>query len=69
MSIFDALAEPFRAARPFNHVVIDNFFEPGIAEGLAKEFPDFDSEIWAEYNNPIEIKKLCNRCGRHRRLP
>jgi len=54
-------AGEFRAAKPFNHIVIDNFFEPQIANGLASEFPDFNSPIWAEYNNPIEIKKLSNK--------
>ena len=52
---FSALAKPFRAAEPFHHIVIDDFFTQEIAEGLAKEFPTFDSDIWAEYNNPIEI--------------
>lgn len=58
---FNSFVERFRASKPFNHIVIDDFFEPQIAEGLAIEFPDFESEIWSEYNNPIEIKKLCNR--------
>lgn len=57
---FEGLVESFQAAEPFNHVVIDNFFEPEIAEGLAKEFPEFDSKVWWEYDNPIEIKKACN---------
>jgi hypothetical protein len=62
------LAGKFRAAKPFNHVVIDNFFQLKIAEDLAEEFPDFGSEVWAEYNNPIEIKKLCNRWDKFPRL-
>jgi len=65
---FAALAPTFRAAKPFNHIVIDNFFELQVASGLAKEFPAFESEIWAEYNNPIEIKKLCNRWDKFPRL-
>ncbi len=56
-----ALGPAFRAAKPFNYVVIDDFFQPAIAQGLAAEFPEFDSPVWAEYNNAIEIKKLCNR--------
>jgi len=32
---FDALVDTFRGAEPFHHVVIDNFFEPSIAEGLS----------------------------------
>ena len=65
---FETLAPVFRAARPFHHIVIDDFFEPVIALGLAEEFPAFDSPIWAEYNNPIEIKKLCNRWDKFPRL-
>ena len=57
---FEDLVDSFQTAEPFNHVVIDNFFEPEIAEGLAKEFPEFDSKVWWEYDNPIEIKKACN---------
>jgi hypothetical protein len=65
---FDALLPAFRAAAPFNHVVIDNFFEPGIADGLAREFPEFDSNIWWEYQNSIEIKKACNLWDKFPRL-
>jgi len=45
---------------PFDHVVIDNFFKPDFAEKLSNEFPDFDDDLWLQYNNAIEIKKLCN---------
>jgi hypothetical protein len=65
---FSALVDEFQSAEPFNHVVIDNFFEPAIAEGLAADFPGFDSDVWAEYNNPIEIKKLCNRWDKFPKL-
>jgi hypothetical protein len=34
----------FEGAQPFKHVCIDNFFLPGIAERLLKEFPKFDQE-------------------------
>lgn len=45
---------------PFDHVVIDNFFENNFANILADEFPDYDSDIWHGYNNALEIKKVCN---------
>jgi hypothetical protein len=61
---FDALVDTFRSAEPFHHVVIDNFFEASIAEGLAAEFPEFSSDVWAEYNNPLEIKKSSNNWNR-----
>jgi hypothetical protein len=57
---FDELVGKFRGAAPFDHVVIDDFFSPAIAEGLASEFPPFESKLWWEYDNPIEIKKACN---------
>ena len=45
---------------PFDHCVIDNFFKKKIALQLESEFPNFNSDTWHEYNNPIEIKKTCN---------
>ena len=57
-----ALNQQFLASQPFNHVVIDDFFLPEVAEQLAKEFPAYDDAVaWnAHYNNPIENKKACN---------
>ena len=57
---FEALVDQFRSAEPYDHLVIDDFFSPEVAEGLVAEFPTFDSNVWWEYNNPIEIKKACN---------
>lgn len=45
---------------PFNHMVIDNFFLPDFAKSLANEFPNFDSDLWYDYNNPVEIKRTTN---------
>ena len=46
---------------PYEHVIIDDFFDESFAEFIAREFPSYDSETWtAFYNNPIEVKKLCN---------
>ena len=41
---------------PFDHVVIDDFFETDFANALANEFPDINSEIWHGYDNPLEVK-------------
>ena len=46
--------------KPFDHVVIDDFFDADFAEKLSNEFPHFDSEVWHGYNNPIEVKRVCN---------
>ena len=45
---------------PFDHCVIDNFFNKDIALKLEKEFPSFNSEAWHVYDNAIEVKKTCN---------
>ena len=53
------LREQFCNRHPFNHVVIENFFEANVAEGLAKEI-DVAIPSWHEYDNAIEIKHTCN---------
>ena len=59
---WQALQPEFLASKPFNHVVIDNFFLPEVVEQLVKEFPNYNAEgVWnAHYNNSIENKKACN---------
>lgn len=55
------LHSQFQSGEPFEHVVIDDFFRPEIAAGLAEEFPDYHSPVWnAHYANAIENKKACN---------
>jgi Rps23 Pro-64 3,4-dihydroxylase Tpa1-like proline 4-hydroxylase len=50
----------FKGGEPFDHCVIDNFFEESIANQLAGDFPDYDSPDWYFYNNSIEHKKALN---------
>ena len=45
---------------PFDHCVIDNFFDKRTANKLEEEFPSFNSESWHIYDNALEIKKTCN---------
>jgi Rps23 Pro-64 3,4-dihydroxylase Tpa1-like proline 4-hydroxylase len=45
---------------PFYYQVIDNFLDKGTAEKISKEFPDYHSDYWFSYNNPLENKKSCN---------
>lgn len=45
---------------PFFHVVIDNFFDPKLADQIAQEFFPYDDQRWFHYNNPIEKKKTIN---------
>jgi len=59
----DALAAAcahFKGQKPFDHCVVENFFEDEVASKLESEFPAFDSKIWLEYNNPLEMKRTCN---------
>lgn len=46
--------------KPFHHLVIDNFMPEDVAEEVAKQFPQADSDFWYEYSNPLEIKKACS---------
>jgi len=50
----------FRGAEPFDHCVIDNFFTDEFSKHLESEIPEFESDVWQKYNNPIEIKKITN---------
>lgn len=50
----------FNDARPFRHVVIDNFFLPEIAEKLSEEFPDYNDSSNYSYKSPLEDKKALN---------
>lgn len=50
----------WNTAKPFNHLVIDNFLPEDLANKVAEEFPDADSDFWYEYSNPLEIKKACS---------
>ena len=60
----EKLQEEFKNSNPFNHVVIDNFLKPDIAEAIEREFPSYDDEVWAYYDNAIENKKTLNHWDR-----
>ena len=45
---------------PFYYKIIDNFFNQEQAKRISKEFPDYNSDVWFFYNNPLENKKTCN---------
>ena len=56
------LTKQYQEAKPFKHVVIDNFFKLDVANRLADEFPDYnDDNLWSIYRNPLEKKRTnCN---------
>jgi Rps23 Pro-64 3,4-dihydroxylase Tpa1-like proline 4-hydroxylase len=54
-------SKQFAAAKPFEYVVIDNFFSEDLAEEVAADFPSHQDLAWTvEYNNPVENKKACS---------
>jgi hypothetical protein len=50
----------FKNSNPFDHCVIDDFFDSEFADLLSKEFLDYNSDKWFCYKNPIEDKKALN---------
>lgn len=55
--IWRQLAFKFTSATPFNHVVIDDFFDDSIAWKIANEMPDYDTGFTGIYDNAIEKKR------------
>jgi hypothetical protein len=55
-----AALEQFSNGDPFDHCVVDGFFEEEAAIKLSCEFPDYHSDDWFFYNNAIEHKKALN---------
>jgi hypothetical protein len=45
---------------PFDHCVVDDFFQKEVAYQLSDEFPEYESDEWYCYNNAIEHKKALN---------
>lgn len=50
----------FKGKLPFDHCVIDDFFNDGVAEKLEADFPDYEDPKWFYYKNAIEDKKALN---------
>ncbi len=44
------------SSKPYNHIVLDNFFNDEVANEISTCFPSFSDKIWFEYSNPIENK-------------
>ncbi len=46
----------YAQAKPYPHIVLDNFFNPEIVDGVLKEFPDRNAIRWQRFDNANEIK-------------
>ena len=51
---------------PFDHWIIDDFAPDYIAWKIAQEFPDYDSDLWYRYDNPLERKRTIREWGTFR---
>lgn len=65
------LREAYANAKPFPHVVIDNFLPPRALKSVADEFPAPEQIDWTRFDNPAELKlatKRENQMGERTRL-
>ena len=46
----------YAGAKPFPHIVFDNFFAPSLLDVILEEFPKPDEIRWQSFDNPQEIK-------------
>lgn len=49
-------AKHYQSAKPFPHIAIDNFAEPGILKEALLYFPGPKDIEWWNYKNPLEVK-------------
>lgn len=56
------LSESFSTAKPYEHVIIPDFFSDEIIKKIHEEFPDVTNPVadWKRYHNPIEFKYTLN---------
>jgi Rps23 Pro-64 3,4-dihydroxylase Tpa1-like proline 4-hydroxylase len=52
----DSLHTTYQAAKPYPHIVLDNFLEPGVAEAAIQEFPSLVPDQWNNYLHANERK-------------
>lgn len=55
-----AAAKNFKNSQPFDHCVIEGFFDDDVALEIEKECPKFEDSLWHVYDNSIEVKKTTN---------
>ena len=51
------LQSKFFSTKPFNHVVMDNFFREDVALNIFNDMPGYDDNTDAKYDNAIEKKR------------
>ena len=53
-------ARSFKNAVPFDHCIIEEFFDSSLAFKLEEECPGLEDDLWHVYDNAIEVKKTTN---------
>jgi len=53
----DQLRARYLAAKPYPHLVLDGFFDPGVLDRVAAEFPGRGGRDWLSYDTVNEIKQ------------
>ena len=48
-----SLRSSFQSAKPFRHLVIDNFYKEDVLENLLNDFPDIDDERWFRFREKV----------------
>jgi len=56
-----AAAEQFQKREPFRHVVVDGFLQPGIADALLAEFPEFNPALAINEDGEVGSKSVHER--------
>ena len=51
------LSQSFLESKPFNHIVIDNFFVDSFARNIFDDMPEYEENSDAKYDNPVEKKR------------
>jgi 2OG-Fe(II) oxygenase superfamily len=55
-AVTESAHHSYMNAKPFPHVVFDDFFDPALIERVLEEFPKPNAIRWQNFDNPQEIK-------------
>lgn len=56
-----AAHQSYLNAKPYPHIVFDNFFDPALIDMVVEEFPKPDAIKWQKFDNEQEIKLASNK--------
>jgi hypothetical protein len=56
----DTLRESWESAKPFKHIILDDFFDPQLLDRVCREIPRIDDETWVRESDE-RIKQFNHR--------